>query len=593
VNSSDGSFTTTSGATLTADFYVSPWGGGDTLTYSQIVDLTFAGGDTILFLKGYTYKGAWTIRRTAGIDTVYIDSYGIGLKPILTLKDSVNGAMDGSNWSAVSGLTNVWRMTLLSDRVIDRLWLSGSEVKLAGWYKFEPTVWMEYLQRGDNGDGTYGVCPEHPFHHYKGTGYYLHVYAASNPATVYSSFEIPAPVISGALVRETILIKDADYITINGLDIQGGGYASLGLAGADYITITNCNIGKNSNYAAIAGDRLSGTDKKSNYVTVSNDTIDSHWDYDYVFYTQRTPYGMYIDNSSYWDIHDNYIKDWWMGIYIIGTTGLTQYHNFYNNEVTSSVSLSKGMQIGGNAEYGQYYTNVYNNYFYNLKVGVQMSSSIGNKVYYNIFENLVPSTNSHSTGSNSGWGVSMGEEYPELTSDSNTVFNNTFYDFTNQVCMFPGEWAKFSNNLMLYTNQRYPSGGVTRATANRNQTYKNNLFFYPSRGSSDDMITLQLGSIPGTYTTSEFNALNGQEELTISDNLQHVGVIEDLINTSNFTLPTGSPALNASDTTSVLRLILDAVADENGDFFDRQNNLILDNHDWYNFEKPHIGAIKN
>jgi len=199
----------------------SPW-----KSIKKVNSKTFKPGDNILFKKGDIWIGEQLVIDKSGNagNTITYSAYGIGAKPIITTRDSINGAMNGSNWTAVSGLTNVWSIPLVSDKYFDRLWLSGSEAKLASYYKFQPDQWMEYLQKGDNGDGTYGVCPEHPFYHNKTI---LYVYAASNPATVYSSFEIPAPVISGAYVRETVLIKDADYITIDGLDVQGGGYASL------------------------------------------------------------------------------------------------------------------------------------------------------------------------------------------------------------------------------------------------------------------------------------------------------------------------------------------------------------------------------
>ena len=53
------------------NYYVSPWGGDDTLTYGQSNDAnditwyTFTANDTIRFLAGYTYSGTWGITRSA------------------------------------------------------------------------------------------------------------------------------------------------------------------------------------------------------------------------------------------------------------------------------------------------------------------------------------------------------------------------------------------------------------------------------------------------------------------------------------------------------------------------------------------------
>ena len=114
-------------------------------------------------------------------------------------------------------------------------------------------------------------------------------------------------------------------------------YASIGIGNSDYITINNCNIGKYSNFTGISTYGIGAIGTTSDHGVISNNIIDSDWSYNLKFYTNYTPEGILVgDGATYWDIHDNYIKDWWVSIFIMSFAkngGISCYHNIHNNEM--------------------------------------------------------------------------------------------------------------------------------------------------------------------------------------------------------------------------------------------------------------------
>jgi hypothetical protein len=425
---------------------------------------------------------------------------------------------------------------------------------------------MESLKAGDNGDGTIGVNSTHQFFFDRSPNNRFYLYSSSNPATYFSSIESPG------MALETVSLTDADYITIDGLDVQGGMYSSIGLSGSDDVIITQCNIGKNSNRKAINGDSGMGVDKTSDYVIISNNSIDSGWDYDYKFYTGRTPCGVYAGNgASYWYIHDNYIKDWWLNIQISGnsSTGYSRNHKINNNVITSpNFSSSKGIQIhnwGDGFAEGQ---EIYNNYIHDLRSNGVNIASKNNKISFNIFENITVATNSHVGGqSNSGVGIQFGGEgNPDVS--GNYVFNNTFYNLNMEGTIFYNPFVY--NNLYLNCAMSRSSG--ISVSQNNYSNYKNNLFYKTGSTRSTKFID-KSGYPAATFTVDEFEALGG----TISGNIYPNGkTLPQIINT-NYTLPAGSPGLDAGF--NIEALVPDGFTDRFGNVVNRKN--------------PNIGAIDN
>lgn len=511
---------------------------------SKINGLNLKPGDKVLFKSGDIWEGQNLIIKNSGTESnrIVFSSYGSGAKPIITLREEVPGWKTASNWTKYSD--NVWVMSFLSSQIIQRLWMDNKEVLFSNGIN------------GDNMDGTgSGINNTHVFFHDQNNGK-LYISSNSNPADNYSSIKYPGKVENGKVIYLTVAFSDADNIVFEGLDIQGGMYASVGLGGSDNALIKNCDIGRYSNWTAIMGNSgyAGATDQTSDYVEITNCTVDSYWTYPYVFYTQITPYGIVPGSStSHWDIHDNYIKNWWFGVLAVGFTAPSQYHNIYDNEITApNYSFTKAVQIStrifnGNAHQG---IKVYDNYFHDLTHGLQIQSN-GNMIFNNIISNLEPSTNEHASKSNSGWGIMLQTEanYPDC--DSNIVFNNTFYNLTNQAIVSSSKNGLFVNNIFANCNlQNEWSHTQVQVSKYATDIWQNNIFYYTGLSSNDVMI-----SMPdvGTFTVAEWNKVNGKYNKTISGNLQYTGNISSLLNIDDFSLPDNSIARNAGiDITSLL-----------------------------------------
>lgn len=514
---------------------------------SKINSIKFFPGDNIFFKANDIWIGEKLIIQNSGnqSDKITYSSYGNGSKPIITTKSELPGWRNQNNWTQSknsSSSPNVWEIKLDIDRPIDRCWVNDSEIKLASHIELKSWKYNEsnILFAGDNGDGTKGVCESHKFY-FNNEENKFYIYSILNPATNYKSIELPGTISNGAGELETVLVE-ADFIYINNLDIQGSFYASVGLAGADYVTFENCNIGKNSNWAGIVGDRRIISDMTSSYITIKNCNIDSDWDYDYIFYTQRTPWGIAVgDGTDHWIIDNCLIKDWWMCINLSGRMANSQYHTVSNNDISSNCSFGKAIQMsaGGNWETDENtYNKVYNNYIHDIIFGIQVSSS-NNYFYFNVFKDLkLDSWNEHGIG-DGGFAFHIIEDWQNASPDHNYVFNNTFYNLRNYAFTYTARYAYLFNNLFINTGTVRNTNIKTDNWADAE--FRNNLFYRDNSSANSDLVTM---SDFGNLSISEFNALNGKYDKTVIGNIHFIGPITDLIN-SDLSLPNKSKAKEA------------------------------------------------
>src|SRR3989304_4873041 len=329
----------------------SPW-----KTIAKVNSISFNPGNQILFKRGDIWVGEQLLINRSGSasERIRFASYGDGLKPIITLKQEVSGWDVSGNWTpytAYSG-NHVWSMPFPNFSIdwygrIVRLWLDGTE-----------TV----------------IC-------------------------YYSSIEFPGGFTSTGTIYATIDLRNADYVTIDGLDIRGGMAVSILLNGSDYVIIKNCNISE-SNHTGIVGDgNMYSDDKTSSYVEIYSDSIDSgrgKKKNDYGSSVTSVNHGIATVNGAlYWEIHHNFIKDWWFGWLNSSDSSPTNHHKFYNNEVTApDIDFAKVAELGSE---GSAYDNddidVYNNYFHDITLGIQLSRSTASiepanvNIFFNVFAN--------------------------------------------------------------------------------------------------------------------------------------------------------------------------------------------------------------
>lgn len=539
---------------------LAPW-----QSLAKVDSFSFVPGDRLLFKQGDMWMGQLTIKNSGTpSNRILLSNYGSGEKPIITLRAPIIRTWTQSN-------STVWYIETQSQYIpIERIWFNGVEKEQA------KDAWG-----GNNWDGTSGICPEHPFYH-DAVGGRLYIYSLGNPTSYYSSIEYQGGLLNNPIQYHTVQLIDADYITIDGLDIQGGGYGALGLAGSDYVEIKNCNIGKFSSRAAFFANSNQinwlATDQTSDFGKVYNCEINSYWNYSLKFYTSLTPYGILIGwGASNWEVYNNYIKDWWFGVYT--GTGQTNneksfYHKIYQNEITSpNFSYGKGIQITAwNLPATGIYTwcEVFNNYIHNIRAAGMCIASSGNKAYFNIIDNIdVSRCPEKGDQSNSGMGMELIIDQSwgfNIIPDSNYIFNNTFYRL-NRTAM---NWSNpfVMNNLFLQTGMSTTNALAVNQNAFR---YYNNLFY--KTGSDINTTFVWKQGTSSYYSIPNFNALGG----SISGNIYPVGKTLSQIMNTNHTIPTGSPAIDAG--ISISALTFEGFTDRLGNIVDRQN--------------PDLGAIQS
>lgn len=558
-------------------------------TLNKLASIKFFPGDKILFKSDDIWFNSTLEINDSGNknNPILFSSYGSGDKPIISSRSLLENWQLSGSWKKVSELKNVWEIKLDCETPIDRLWLNDQEANLAHYYKLTSSSAEGNLLLGDNGDGTNGVCESHQFYFdYNNNSLYL--YAPSNPANYFSSIILPGIVNTSC----TIDIR-GDFLSFENLDIQGGLYSSIELSGADYITFEKCNIGKYTNWRGIFGDRNFSSDKTSDYVTVSNCIINSDWNYDYVFYTRRTPTGIApASGTNFWILKNNFILDWWMSIYVIGFSDNSQYHEIYNNEITSPRNnFGKALQVSAGGTWGtdpNTYVKFYNNYIHDIIFGLQISSS-NNYIFSNIFENMTKtSSNVHARGAGGFASQIISDTQQEKETNSNFFINNTFINLIDYPHLFDGGGSN-GKTTAFYINNLYINVGTEKSTPLRISTSKptihsNNIIFSENLQNKSSKIIFYVTSNK-SYSVEEFNDLNQSEaSKLVADNIQFIGNKNDLIN-NNFSLPSNSIALvNGKDLSSFKDYSGNLIIPEN--FKDRFGNSI-------NIKKPNIGAVQN
>lgn len=497
-------------------------------------------GQTLALARGSTFNENVTINK----DSITIIAYGTGLKPVITSIDSVSGAMNGNNWSEYS--TNVWVMDFPETYLIERFWINGTEVYMA--------------------ESRSGINSTYKTFHNNSAGK-LYLYSTSNPASNYTSIQYPG---SGFY---TMQIK-GDNITIDGIDIRGGKYASVGLAGSDNLIIKNSKLGYGGGKSAVMcnGYQISSSDGTTNNVTLLKDTIDSGRDYPYTWYRSGIGWGVYIgDNTSDWLVDSCVISNYAMGIDIDGNyNSPAENHIIRNSEIynNNTWTLGKGIQMFQSSIDGTGLTqnnSVYNNYIHNLGgAGIAVTTS-GNKIYYNIIDSIFEGTNAHVVG-NGGFGIEYARE-DSWSGSNNYIFNNTIYK-THKEAISYNSGNVIENNLLIENSldRAYPLAIWISAV---NSNYYNNCFY--RTGFNADNWVVEINFSP--YTVAQFNGYANASGNFYSTESS----LANLITVSTWNLPSGSDALNAG-------IDIDALLPDG--FKDRNGNTV-------NQTTPNVGAIDN
>ena|GEM_PF-1112059 len=560
-------FVFTSEFLIAVEYYVDSRNGNDSnsgqsismpwKSISKVNSMNYLPGDRILFKRGETWEGTTLIIDNSGttINRITYGAYGEGEKPILTLRMSVPGWNNSVNWIKAVGDT-VWKMDFPyswnTTQKIRRLWLNDIEYALSNGTS--PTA--DNFDNVDGGPTTYGTNRVHRFTSQVSNNVLsLWVWTnGTNPALYYSGIKYSGLIHSnGTIEYFTIKMINADYITIEELDIRGGLYSAVGMKGSDYSVFENCVIGKHSQYIGIMASSgyINSSDITSDYGTVRNCVIDSDFKEKY-YLTYSAGVGIQFgiattNGASHWQIHNNVISRWAIG-YLNGSgvNAPAKYNEFYNNEIFyQEGTYAKGAQDNGTAAYPATFTKIYGNNFHDVTMGINVCAKY---IYigYNIIERVRYSSNEHATSGNSGYGISIGPSgnSDEITPDSVFIYNNTFIATSREPIFSTKNNGWFENNLFINCSDVYSGHNFYMRSSSASRDKINNNLFYHTGATSDEKF---LYWVPEniSYNVAGINALpetNGDES---NNNLQYLGAVTSLVNTTNLSLVSGSPAINS------------------------------------------------
>jgi len=427
-------------------------------------------------------------------------------------------------------------------------WLGGAHN--GAWYiqsisKNPYRVWLETTEYMQAETGFVNIDSTHRWW-WDDPNDYLYVYAVENPATAYADIE-------GSFYDDAhaLYILDKSYITIDGIQFEGGRTSVYVLANADNTTkliFNNCTIGKNAGRFGI--DILSLNDSYDNtHGTISNCTISSNctlvYDWDIVAAAKDYPsYGIGLKNGSQnWDVYNNIINDWTHSAVLIEETDVdrnTVLNEVYNNTISfTNVALGRALAFGGSCTTNKFY----NNYIKDSGLFVNLGGTY-NEFYYNIIDTV---TNPSWSASGKAYGIVIRPANTDC--DNNKIYNNVIYN-TEEPCIFVSdadlvvtvETNDITNNILM-NGSTNSLGGFTAgivlsidATIDGN-TYRTNLMY----GSG---ITDYVDYRGADKTVAEFNLENGNDGNTISGNLAADPLFTDASG-GNFKLRWPSPCINA------------------------------------------------
>ena len=553
-------------------------------TIDKVNSINFQPGDIIKFECGNTWTGEQLLITHGGdpgksiVYGSYIGKHG-SAKPIISMRYAIPETPISDNWSPYSG--NVWRCNISggggSPWSSLRLFQSdGTDFGGEASSSVVNAITMGY-RHGSQVSYTTGLNSTNNWYY---DGKYLYIYSSSNPA---QQFYFSNNFDQYLGTQLTVWILNADYITLDGLDLRYG-YNTIRVNESDYLTIQNCNIGFGTDRYGIQGEKCNfGILKNNSIVSVSN----NKWKYTYPdqIYSSSGPiiggYGNsasdgFMMSGSNWKIYNNYFANWYHACIYQGGHSYdeTNYNEVYDNYFTSA-NIDYGRAFGWSLENGAVGHMSYNRFYRNIVHNMPTVSQIAgdhNYVYYNIFDSTLIQPYGRDDIAQT---VCMVPSGSNPICQNNYFFNNTVYYSDNQNFYLYGDNNIVLNNLFLDPNQPNPynanSTGFNafQISSGNYSTVMNNLVYSSiSKTKNDNMFSINGKS---------YNALNVNGiSQNIIDNDQYIGNINDLINLHNFSIKND---IAMAKGTAINNLIPEGFKDIYGNIVDH--------------EHPNIGAVDN
>lgn len=343
---------------------------------------------------------------------------------------------------------------------------------------------------------------------------------------------------------KTIYLFNANYITIQNLNIQGGAHSIL-LDGSSYAMIQGCRIGEESQSGIRATGRYSETSGSNNghirycliYSGLAGDLGD----------LQSTDGIQLMDGASNWQVHENEFKAWAHSAMSIKPiyTSLNSNNNIieYNLFDCSDIDYMRALDITGPLNRAS--NNVFQKNIVKNQTVTSHLHGNDNTIAYNLFIGL--KTTSAST---QPWAIdfhvftgnSGGVDRTEYVCFNNKVYNNVFYGFENGVGIralnSKNGTTNFVHDNEVVNNIFYNVGtSIEIDTEPTALTITNNLFY--SVGASSSFVFENT-----TYDLANFASITGIDGFLIENNLEDNPQFVSP-SSENFTLLSGSLAIDS------------------------------------------------
>lgn len=518
---------------LQAQNPLTPW---QTLTKLSLIIPSLLPGDSVLFKCGDTFSGSFTISVSGSTSfPIVFSTYGSGSKPIIT------GLTALTSWTAQA--SNKWEaycpncgtsvnMLVLNDSVkaIGRHPNYNSPNK--GYLNFESHIGNSQitdnqLTNTPNWTGAEVVIRKNHWiidrdiitSHlnttlsYSSTSAYSPIdnwgyFIQNHPSTLdqhgewyYNSltkkiiiYSNIAPSVGVSTIDTVIVVKNANYVTLNNLFIKGSNKLSCGVFNSDNIKIINCDI-KYSGEDGFFGSNFNNSNFENNSINFTNNNgFKCAWGQNTI-------------------IKNNVIKNT-ATLPGIGKNGDGNYFGMYVDGNNATISLNKIDSVGYVAlAFGSNGTLVKNNFINHYDLckadggGIYTYKGCSNVTYTGrkIIDNIVLNGISTSEGTDNPTALSGEGIYLDDNSDGVEIIGNTVCN-----CGNTGIFLHNAHEINVKTNtiyncknsQLYLSEQHLSCTPNlfiRNNIIKNNIFF----AKTDTQIVSNL------YTTNNDIALFG------------------------------------------------------------------------------------
>jgi hypothetical protein len=503
-------------------YYVDNTGTGDTLaTISEVNALSLSAGDTVSFKRGCLWNVIDDTPLVIGANEdgtsgspIVLNTYGSGLKPIITARDTIDGADQTVNWADQG--SNVWRFNFGSSET-QRFWVDGTEMTKAANTSVDATDRFRYSNP------------------------YIYFYSVGNPASNYSLFEH-----TGASEVNYHVYIQGDYIYLISLDLRGS-YLGLIVQDCRGVVIDSCNIGDSADEIGIYWD---GGDlgEIKNCILDTKCTIDIS-DWDNPTYTED---GINIrGRTDTLLIHDNYFKNWQHGAvhpFTNSTSDTLRHVWIYDNEFTApDITYGYGINVNTNPEASPD-MRIFRNYIHDIPLFNAFSCD-GVMIYNNIISNIFG--NDYFTDSFRSSGLYFYQNSGGAVAINNKVYNNTIVDcedggivINNSTGTTVKSGNEIANNLIYncgiqndpdltgfnfalkleLSGQEY--WGIT--------TYRNNGFYSPNNVTGDSLI--YYGKIGGEFHSDNWTGISGFNSQNLVDNNGYPDTIQNnfMLDTSPF-----------------------------------------------------------